>query len=269
MAGRRRRQDLSVSLFPFLSVLACVIGTLTLLIAALAIGEMASDLDPAASTGDPEASEQEIQAWTDRIAVLKKRLDQALEERKRLTTLERRLSGFGISSKARAQELESAVDRRLEDARIHRRKRAADRELREARSSIQLLEKELALSRLPSEDAPIEILPRGRGDLLVPYFVECRTGGVRLLKRSGDWSEELHLDDLVERGRFKVFLEKVRSLGNASAIFLIRPDGTESFRKAAALAEALYVRYGKLPVPGKGKIDFHLLQNAADEAGRS
>ena len=33
---RRRRGDLAVSLFPFLSVLACVIGTLTLLLAAIA-----------------------------------------------------------------------------------------------------------------------------------------------------------------------------------------------------------------------------------------
>ena len=42
--ARRSSQDLGSSLFPFLSVLACVIGTLTLLIASLAIGQVAESL---------------------------------------------------------------------------------------------------------------------------------------------------------------------------------------------------------------------------------
>ena len=38
--SRRRRKDTEVSLFPFLSVLACVIGTLVLLLSAVAVGGM-------------------------------------------------------------------------------------------------------------------------------------------------------------------------------------------------------------------------------------
>ena len=45
MARRRKRSELAVSLFPFISVLSCVIGTLTLMIAAAAIGEVAQDLE--------------------------------------------------------------------------------------------------------------------------------------------------------------------------------------------------------------------------------
>ena len=43
MARPRKRRRPQVSLFPFLSVLACVIGALTLLIAATAVGRVASD----------------------------------------------------------------------------------------------------------------------------------------------------------------------------------------------------------------------------------
>ena len=43
MARRRRKKGVSVSLFPFLSILACVIGTLTLMITALALGQMDTD----------------------------------------------------------------------------------------------------------------------------------------------------------------------------------------------------------------------------------
>ena len=42
--ARRQAREQSSSLFPFLSVLACVIGTLTLLIASLAIGQVAESL---------------------------------------------------------------------------------------------------------------------------------------------------------------------------------------------------------------------------------
>ena len=46
MGRRKKRGDPSVTLFPFLSVLACVIGVLTLMITALAIGQMQENHDP-------------------------------------------------------------------------------------------------------------------------------------------------------------------------------------------------------------------------------
>ena len=40
MVRRRRSAEETVSLFPFLSILACVIGVLTLMITAMALGQM-------------------------------------------------------------------------------------------------------------------------------------------------------------------------------------------------------------------------------------
>ncbi len=72
MARRPSREPVS-SLFPFLSVLACVIGTLTLLIAALAIGQVAeglldSEIDPTevehldAQRAELRALEEQVEA---------------------------------------------------------------------------------------------------------------------------------------------------------------------------------------------------------------
>ena len=44
MGRRRDREDTDVSLFPFLSILACIIGVLTLLISTLALSQMDSDV---------------------------------------------------------------------------------------------------------------------------------------------------------------------------------------------------------------------------------
>ena len=75
---RRKRQAISISLFPFLSILACVIGTLTLLIAGMVVGEVAvpypssdtptseeprpapivTDLDPSEEAADGDGREE-------------------------------------------------------------------------------------------------------------------------------------------------------------------------------------------------------------------
>ena len=114
------------------------------------------------------------------------------------------------------------------------------------------------LAELPG-DAPIEILPAGDGPDLTPYFVEIQSDGVRVLTKEGAWSLLLNLGDLHERGRFKVFLENVRAKGNATTIFLVRPNGVKNFKRAEIISKEIFVRFGKLPIPGSGVIDFKAL----------
>ena len=64
MPRRRRRAQRSVSLFPFLSILACVIGTLTLMITALALGQM----------------DNETVASAEKFELAKRLLEQILQE---------------------------------------------------------------------------------------------------------------------------------------------------------------------------------------------
>jgi len=45
-------------------------------------------------------------------------------------------------------------------------------------------------------------------------------------------------------------------------IFLIRPDGVESFFEAENVANQFKVRNAKLPLPGDGDLDFSLMQQA-------
>ena len=42
--ARRAKTKVTVSLFPFMSILACVIGTLTLMLTAMALGQMDNDV---------------------------------------------------------------------------------------------------------------------------------------------------------------------------------------------------------------------------------
>ena len=72
--ARRRGGDDDVSLFPFLSIIACVIGVLTLLISALALAQM--DNEAVASLEQWEKTQRELASIRDEIERLKTQLDQ-------------------------------------------------------------------------------------------------------------------------------------------------------------------------------------------------
>ncbi len=265
MIRRRRHSELTVSLFPFLSILACVIGTLTLMIAALALGELASS----ANTHPGAISQSELSLLVRRIAASGRELSDALAQQRQLTALQQRLQEHGFDTDVNAQRLTAQIEDRRHFARLQRLREEREAEIGVLRASALVVEREIRDQPTVAEDAPVLILPRGSGPALTPYFVECRQSGVRIRRKNGTWSEEWRLDDLVDRGRYKVFLEEVRFRGNASAIFLVRPDGVETFRRAELLASSQYVRHGKLAIPGTGAIDFRRYDSTTRDPGAS
>ncbi len=85
--SKRRKSDASqsVSLFPFLSVLACVIGTLTLMIAALALGQM--DNPAVVSAEQFNLEKQRLEAEQKLIAEIEKQLQEVkADDPRRLLT---------------------------------------------------------------------------------------------------------------------------------------------------------------------------------------
>jgi hypothetical protein len=73
MARRPRGEDDDVSLFPFLSIIACVIGVLTMMISTLALAQM--DNPDVALIEAYEKSAGELSAVEAEVARLKKLLD--------------------------------------------------------------------------------------------------------------------------------------------------------------------------------------------------
>ena len=265
MPRRRPKTALAVSLFPFLSILACVMGILTLLIAALAVGEIASTPPPSTlSRAEPTPP---ISVWVDRIARNSASLSRALASRAAAKRLQSILDQFGLASDSTLEDLERQLDDRARLTALALAREADLTEIEEIRGSLRVMATEIRqMADFPS-DTPIEILPAGTTDRLAPYFVEVLADGLRIRRRDGEWSQLLKLDDLHQRGLFKVFLENVRARGNATAIFLVRPSGVESFMQAKAMATRNFVRFGKLAVPGEGSIDFKAVDRPASGGG--
>ncbi len=256
MARRSSEDPLAVSLFPFLSVLACVIGALILLLAAVALGRMSGaatlDLERAERMA---AIESEMARDRARLESLVRSVREAEDRSELREELEEQLLGLGLSTDIPLEELEALLRLRDEVRRLEAE--IEDQTALEAELAVQLQSRQEDLEALEKlqEGAPIIIDPSGFGRSLRPFLVECRSDHLILHRTTGDFTFKIPEDE-VERGRdYRRFILNVKAIRRGIAIFLIRPDGVSLCQLAMDVAERSKVDLAKLPLPGQGRID--------------
>ncbi len=263
--ARRRRAKLAVSLFPFLSILACVIGTLTLMITALALGQMDDrslneqlrlDALRQQLEADRKAIEQlkvEIARFESHAGELTKRIVDARREAARLEQRTEQLV------KQRNEKPEVEIEVIVIDLQAHEERIAKLRqELEEFQQTRETLVAELERRGGPPEEAEVIVRPGGTGMDLEPTFVECTSSGVFI--HEGDVPTHVRTADLKTDATFRGLLERIAGRPKATVIFLIRDDAVATYNAARAVALELRARNGKLPVIGHGKLDLSMFR---------
>lgn len=256
MAKRRDRSSLTVSLFPFLSVLACVIGVLTLLLAAIAIGQVGGGSLAAARLA--ERSQQlleRIEALRGQLGEFEGRLAAHDQAKQSTQALHLRLAGLGLEQDIPLEELQGIVAASREAAGLESRHARLVQEADAAERAVSETRKEIAARQARLDTAPIRILPSGLGKEQRPYFVECAEDYIELHSSQSDFSYRVPREEIALRDDFKRFLRQVKSIHNGLVVFLVRPQGVASLHEASLLADQLGVRSARLPLPGAGNID--------------
>ena len=250
------RGQAKVSLFPFMSVLACTIGALMMLLVAMSLASIgASDASLQAYAATKELVETDLQA----IELEREQLSQAEALWSRV---DEALSARGLSSGVSSSSIERDLDlerRRLEF--VKRIDEIADekRRLEEDRDSIETTIEVLESRR---ETLPILIDSTGLSRHLKPYFVECDSGGATAYRASDDFRYFVPKDELSTSGDFGRYLRRVRVYPGALLVLLVRPDGIGTMSRAEQIAQAAGIRVARLPLPGKGELDWSLLRRA-------
>ena len=253
--ARRPSRDLGSSLFPFLSVLACVIGTLTLLIAALAIGQVAEGLLD--SEIDPTEVEH-LDAQRAELRALEGELEAVEHVAEELAAARAELRGLGVTPNQSEADRRRDVETRRRSAQLAASLRRLERENEDLVASIQGVEVALVSDRRGSDTRALLVLPHGSAPPLRPYFVECREDGVRVHHENLRASFYLARGSLDDVARFRAFLQRVRTVRDGTVIFLIRPNGVATYEWAAEMTGRLFVRHAKLPLPTQGTLEFAL-----------
>lgn len=268
MARRKKSSAQAVSLFPFLSILACVIGVLTLMITALALGQMDTE-----AIADLEVLEQAPK----RIEEEQKKAEQAQQEIEKLKrTLSRKRGSAGdlqskiLVKKAELEKLLDQLEKAKEDEpklppiqvvdkkQLEQRLAKLREDYQEAEKSLKKLEAELAERKQPPEEAVVQVRPGGSGVDLDPTFVECAKSSIVVY--GGPQPRRIRAGDIENDDQFGALLDQIAQKKKATVIFLVREDGLGTYYRARNAARAHYARNGKLPVLGQGKIDLSVFK---------
>jgi len=232
-----------------------VIGTLTLLIAALALGQLAQDL--LAEERKP-LREQELAEQKAALERAQEELEAASRIQEERVAAEAELRHLGVRPDANEAERLRNVETRLASVALARQIATLEERAEELDAAVLGARTALAVEAPHADSGRIRILPHGDAMPLIPFFVECRKEGVRIYTRSMTESYYLSRGTIEDTNEFRGYLQRIRNVRRASIIFLVRGDGVETYQWAANLAGRNYVRHAKLPLPGDGELEFAL-----------
>ena len=273
MARRAKEQGEPLSLFPFLSILTCLIGTLTMLIALLAMQQVSK------TEGDKqkiEASEQERVIAETRLRDYNALKDKIQKDKLSIATLKKLLKELEDMRKALLEELERLIkEKALRLDTIAKRNKAANKaeelmgELNRAKDKItkitaeiervkkEIEEKNALLSTKTKKSiSTVMVRPSGSRSGLTPTFVECAKDAVVIYDPEG--TKRVPVSVIKTDQAFNGLLASVKANEQRTIIFLVRSEGIWTFRAASVQADVVGSRYGKLPIIGDGVLDLSL-----------
>ncbi len=256
MVGRGQPR---VSLFPFMSILACTIGALTLLLVAMSLSAVgatdaaarAYTLTTEAIAGDELAIEQEEERLA-RAEELWSEVDHVLETR-------------GLRSGLSLSSIELEIERTHRRAAVALELAKIEDEVAHVASERDVIETTIEVLENRRETLPIMIDPTGLSRHFVPYFIECDAQGATAYRARDDFRYFVAKADLSTSGDFGRYLRRVRAEPGALLVLLVRRDGLSTCDRTEQVARGAEIRVARLPLPGTGKIDWSLLRRAEGE----
>lgn len=269
MAKRRASDAGEVSLFPFLSILACLIGALVLMIVLLVVSQLGKAQGRTAEEIQRAQEfiklKKEIEERKDQDVIVKEKLatleklQKELEEKQQQYIKLRKLLATSKDLQDANLKISQKMQKELDDLLLEIE--GMKQQQVESKKEIATLMAEIKKRHVPEDKKvpPVVVQPSGSGmpeDTKV-YFVEASGGGLKILSA---WGEDYRLSAsasvVVADVAYNYFLSEVAKNPKALVLFLIRDDGQGAFNNGAGRAENDYkVRVGKLPIPGKGVLD--------------
>lgn len=266
MARRPRQEDDDISLFPFLSIIASVIGVLTMMIASLTLAQtrtsdVAADLE---KIEQYEQAKKEIDSADERIEELKLEISvskstvlEVREDKKALDMTVQELEDLIVEFERIEKELAEQKKAEVIIPEINAKDRETVADLQTQLTSVQediaQLEKELKDRKDAPTEGNVTVLPQGSGMNFTPHFVECADGSI--VMHNMDPPKRVRQGDIVKDKDFLALLTLVANGKDDSITFLVRSDGVRTYRACRNLCNARDIRNGKIPVVGQGRID--------------
>ncbi|RYD36161.1 MAG: hypothetical protein EOP87_05985 [Verrucomicrobiaceae bacterium] len=252
-----------MSLFPFLSILCCLIGLLTLMIKIISdikAMERGQNQEEIALALENQKVQKQIAEEKQKIEKLRKELEnkgaatvemRELEDRRIILRRE-----FEKAKAANPEDSDAMLQRRIEA--LLQQIGALKKERPPLDEKIVALTKELEALKIEAnaKPPPVVVQPRGLGAEDVNLrFIECESAGIVIRMQDGT-RVSVSKAAIPTEPALAGFLNEAKADRKSLVLFLLRTDGNESYNIAAGWAEHQFgLRTAKLPIPNKGDID--------------
>lgn len=251
-----------------MSILACLIGILTLMISVsmktknmdAREGLTEEELASATASRDLKTRLATVSAEIRKLEEKLGKDNQTASELARLETMKSQLRDqLGRMEKLAAMDPgETAHIRELEQriAEVKKEQPALQKQLKETQTQIQTEES------APKPVQAILVKPGGLGSLgrRTLHFIECGSTGITIYQ-NGKPMPAIPTPDIETNPVYLGFLERLKKSPGSMAIFLIRKSGPDAYRWAVGVAETRYgITTAKLPIPNDGPIDLSLVR---------
>ena len=209
---KKKKADLEISLFPFLSILACVIGILTLMITAIVIAQ----IDPEAVNEKIETALEDDKEFQKKIEERKKELD---DLRKEIEAIKKDpFKKIDPKKKDQLKQEIAVVTEQIKKAKTEEKqgktiqgemvKMKAD--LAKIMKDLEQAEEEWELMKKPEKFATMVVKQSGSGTGgdLEPTFIECNEQGIRVYEEDGKHFE-VPVAQINGNPKLKALIQKV------------------------------------------------------------
>jgi sugar-specific transcriptional regulator TrmB len=257
MARARGTAGPEISLFPFLSILACLIGALTILIVALSVSEVLQGRkdEAVARAEDYVKLEKEMKEREAAVVEQENELRKTNAAAVELADLVPRLATL----KQEQKRLEQLVEKREPTRRDLEELKKKREELEKEKNKVEagLVEGKNKLGELAKQlrkGLPLRILSTSDYFRRVaPVFVEARQEGI--VVHSPSQTVKVPRAAIRKDAKFKKTVDYVAAKKDRIIVFLVREDARASFYAAQDFARANGAVTSKVPLQGAGELD--------------
>ncbi len=268
--AKHRNSGMSQNLFPFLSILVALIGSLTMIIVVLNLiqmnkgeGRVPEEIEMAKAYVELEKQIENDKAKADQLRQLIENLIQlrteTVQTKEKLKMLQNLLDS--------TTKLEAARDELVAKLNIlANTNKKLEQDQKDILAQIELLKKELSARKIPADAPALRVTPSGSGSGTRPYFLEIADKTVLIHKSLKEAPVSIPLASLMQDEGFINLLKEIGSKPTNRLIFLVRGNaGAVANLNRAAQAVAAFnntngteIIPGRLPLPGEGKVDLSI-----------
>jgi predicted RNase H-like nuclease (RuvC/YqgF family) len=257
MARARGTAGPEISLFPFLSILACLIGALTILIVALSVSEVLQGRkdEAVARAEDYVKLEKEMKEREAAVAEREDELRKTNAAAVELAELVPRLATLKQEQKRLEQLVEKREPTRRELEDLKKKREELEKEKNKVEAGLVEGKKELGeLAKQLRKGLPLRILSTSDYFRRVaPVFVEARLEGI--VVHSPSQTVKVPRAAIRKAAKFKKTVDYVAAKKDRIIVFLVREDARASFYAAQEFARANGAVTSKVPLQGAGELD--------------